>query len=198
MATFYILNDPETNALWLVDSETQTIEPLDRDLIASSGLAGSEFIDSIANRPGNIIAADASRSDATGRAHSSGMVMTAGRRNDPSDRAHFFGPASKEAEIFLTVNARDETSDRAHSSSPVVATGYRSNPSERAHSAGPVVDSVYRSNPSERAHSAGPVVDSAYRSNPSERAHSAGPVVASGYRSNPSERAHSAGPAAIN
>ena len=40
MAKFYIVNDSDTNKLWLVDMETRTIECLDRDVIASLGLAG--------------------------------------------------------------------------------------------------------------------------------------------------------------
>lgn len=137
MAKFYIMNQPETDTLWLVDAESQTIEPLDRDLIASSGLAGGEFLNLIANQPEGVFATETVRSDATGRAHSSGMVTLSGRRSDPSERAHFFSPCPGSANIVLAGHGRADASDRAHSSSPVVASNYRSNPSERAHSAGP-------------------------------------------------------------
>ncbi|MBA8878983.1 hypothetical protein [Phyllobacterium myrsinacearum] len=61
MAKFYIIDEPNTDNIWLVDLQNKTVESLDRDLIECSGIAGNDFIQSINARSGNIIITEAYR-----------------------------------------------------------------------------------------------------------------------------------------
>ena len=120
MAKFYIINDSETNKLWLVDLETRTVESLDQDVIGSSGLAGSEFIESISGLRGNMFVAEG-RSDPSERISSASpavmsMVIAASGRSGPSERISSASPA--EANVFMASEGRSNLSDRSFSASP--------------------------------------------------------------------------------
>jgi hypothetical protein len=124
MAKFQIVDDPDTNKLWLVNMDTHTAEYLDRDLIASLGLAGQEFLSSINRLTCNETVGD-SRSDPSDRSYS------ADSRSDPSERALSFDGRSDPSERALSFDGRSDPSDRMFS------FDRRSNQSDRSFSAGP-------------------------------------------------------------
>ena len=157
MAKFYIIDEPETNKLWLIDLEHGSAECLDKDVISSTGSAGSDFLAMMGNQKASITVTDHIRSDPSERAYSfdsrsdpseraysfdgrsdpSERAYSFDNRGDPAERMHFFSPCPDSANIIGAAHGREDASDRSHSSSPVVASGYRSNPSDRSHSAGP-------------------------------------------------------------
>lgn len=73
MAKFYIIDEPETDTLWLVNLEEKTVESLDRSMIECSGSAGHDFIKTISSRSENI-------------------MITEGYRNGPSERLSSASP----------------------------------------------------------------------------------------------------------
>ncbi|MEK1850902.1 MAG: hypothetical protein AAAC48_03230, partial [Phyllobacterium sp.] len=109
MAKFYIIDDPETNKLWLVDMETRSAECLDRDVIGSLGLAGHEFLSSISSLTGNGVTAGHGRSDPSDRAFSFDG------RSDPSDRAFSADSRSDPSDRAFSFDGRSDPSDRAFS-----------------------------------------------------------------------------------
>jgi len=125
MAKYQIVDDSDTNKLWLVDMETHSAEYLDREVIGSLGLAGLEFLNSINKLTNRGIAAGDSRSDPSERA------LSFDGRSDPSERALSFDGRSEPSERALSFDGRSVPSERA------LSFDSRSDPSERAHSAGP-------------------------------------------------------------
>ena len=109
MAKFYIVNDVDSNKLWLVNTETRTAECLDRDLIGSLGLAGQEFLSSMGGLLNDRIAASDGRSDATDRAFSFDG------RSDPSDRMLSCDGRSDASDRAFSFDGRSDASDRAFS-----------------------------------------------------------------------------------
>ncbi|MGH7004058.1 MAG: hypothetical protein ACREIP_08925 [Alphaproteobacteria bacterium] len=98
MAKFYIINEPETDKLWLVDLETKTVECLDTDILGLSGKAGAEFAETINGLRENLLVAEGGRSDPSERMSSASpatahMVMAAAGRSDPSERMSSASPA---------------------------------------------------------------------------------------------------------
>lgn len=73
MAKFYIIDEPETDTLWLVNLEEKTVESLDRSMIEFSGSAGHDFIKTISSRLENI-------------------MITEGYRNGPAERLSSASP----------------------------------------------------------------------------------------------------------
>ncbi|PSH70953.1 hypothetical protein CU102_02595 [Phyllobacterium brassicacearum] len=138
MAKFYIVNDSNSNKLWLVDMETRSAECLDRDVIESLGLAGHEFLNSISGLTGNDMVARDGRSDPSerifafdGRTDPSERAFSFDARSDPSDRAFSFDGRSGPSDRAFSFDGRSDPSDRAFSFDS------RSNPSERMSSASP-------------------------------------------------------------
>ena len=136
MAKFYIIDEPETNKLWLIDLEQRSVECLDRDVINSTGRAGSDFLATIGGQ--RTIVADNVRSDPLERAYSFDG------RSDPSERAYSFDGRSDPSERAYSFDGRSDPSERAYSFDG------RSDPSERAYSCDG------RINPSDKSFSAGP------------------------------------------
>ncbi|MEK1887903.1 MAG: hypothetical protein AAAB35_10105 [Phyllobacterium sp.] len=112
MAKFYIVDDVDTNKLWLVNMETRSAECLDRDLIGSLGLAGQEFLSSIGGLLNDGIAASDGRSDASDRAFSFDG------RSDASDRAFSFDGRSDASERAFSFDSGSTSSDRSYSANP--------------------------------------------------------------------------------
>ncbi|NTS30573.1 hypothetical protein HQ945_04835 [Phyllobacterium sp. BT25] len=108
MAKYQIVDDPETNNLWLVNLDTHTAEYLDRDLIGSLGLAGQEFLSSI-NRIAGMTPGCTGRNDASDRA------LSFDKRSDASDRALFFDNRSDTSDHALSFDRRSDASDRMFS-----------------------------------------------------------------------------------
>ena len=137
MAKFYIVDDVDTDKLWLVNQETRTAECLDRELIASLGVAGQEFLTVIGSRSSKTVIAGDGRSDPSdhaysfdGRSDPSDRAYSFDGRNDPSDRAYSFDGRSDPSDRAYSFDGRSDPSDRAYSFDS------RSNPSERAYAAG--------------------------------------------------------------
>ncbi len=125
MAKFHIVDDVDTNKLWLVNMETRSAECLDRDLIGSLGLAGQEFLSSIGSLLNDGIAASDGRSDPSdrafsfdGRSDASDRAFSFDSRSDPSDRAFSFDGRSDPSDRAFSFDSRSNPSDRAFSASP--------------------------------------------------------------------------------
>jgi hypothetical protein len=112
MAQIYIMNEPNTDRMWLVDVDARTVELLDQDVIGSSGQAGIAFIETI-NRVGqNIVGSSGQRGECSDRA------LSFDKRSDASDRALSFDKRSNLSDRALSFDQRGGPSDRALSASP--------------------------------------------------------------------------------
>ena len=123
MAKFYIVDDVDTNKLWLVNMETRSAECLDRDVIASLGSAGQEFLTAISKYNNRTVDGCGDPSD---------RMFSFDGRTGPSDRAYSFDGRSDPSERAYSFDGRSDPSERAYSFDG------RSNPSDRAYSSGPV------------------------------------------------------------
>ncbi|UXN58721.1 hypothetical protein [Phyllobacterium zundukense] len=112
MAKYQIVDDSDTNKLWLVNMETHSAEYLDREVIGSLGLAGLEFLNSINKLTNRGIAAGDSRSNASERA------LSFDGRSQPSERALSFDGRSDPSERALFFDGRCNPFERARSAGP--------------------------------------------------------------------------------
>ncbi len=98
MSKYYIVN--EEDKLWLVNSDTNTAECLDKDVIGSISAAGLEFLAKV-------------------NMSETGIDMEA--RTDPSDRAYSFDGRSDASDRAYSFDVRNGPSDRSFSANAAVS-----------------------------------------------------------------------------
>lgn len=109
MTKFHIVNEPDTGKIWLINSETQTADPFDLDVLALSGDAGDKFIQLISDSRKDLSITADRRGDPSERLSSASPLNMASEIEDhrsvPSDRSYFFDVRNGPSDRSLSANA---------------------------------------------------------------------------------------------